>query len=91
MSYQLFKNYRESFNVEMSVFVERHFRWQTLEEIGPQVRDCDWLLRQERDRYGAMKSRIVNINGVDTLQLLVKMGETLYLADSDSDSDIGPG
>lgn len=76
----------------MPVFVERHFLWQTLEEIGPQVRDYDWLLHQEPDRYGAaMISRIVNINGVDTLQLLVKMGETFYLADSDSDSDIGPG
>ena len=75
----------------MRVFVERHFRWQTLEEIGPQVRDCDWLLRQEYDRYGAMKRRTVNINGVDTLQLLVKVGETLYVDESDSDSDIGPG
>ena len=75
----------------MPVFVERHFRWQTLEEIGPQVRDYDWLLRQQRDRYGAMASRIVNINGVETLQLLVLVGETLYVADSDSDSDLGPG
>ena len=75
----------------MPVFVERHFRWQTLEEIGPQVRDCNWLLRQEYDRYGAMKRRTVNINGVDTLQLLVFVGESLYLADSDSDSDLGPG
>ena len=75
----------------MPVFVERHFCWQTLEEIGPQVRDCDWLLRQEYDGYGAMKRRTVNINGVDTLQLLVKVGETLYVDESDSDSDIGPG
>ena len=75
----------------MPVFVERHFRWQPLEEIGPQVRDCDWLLRQEYDRYGAMKRRTVDINGVDTLQLLVKVGETLYVEDSDSDSDLGPG
>ena len=75
----------------MPVFVERHFRWQTLEEIGPQVRDCDWQLRQRRDRYGGLTSSIVNINGVDTLQLLVFVGESLYLADSDSDSDVGPG
>ena len=75
----------------MPAYVERHLRWQTLKEIGPQVRDGDWLLRQERDRYGAMTSRIVNINGVDTLQLLVKVGETVYLADTDSDSDLGPG
>ena len=75
----------------MPAYVERHLRWQTLKEIGPQVRDCDWLLRQEYDRYGAMKRRTVNINGVDTLQLLVKVGETLYVDESDSDSDIGPG
>ena len=75
----------------MPTYVERHFRWQTLKEIGPQVRDGDWLLRQERDQYGAMTSRIININGVDTLQLRVKVGETLYVVDSDSDSDIGPG
>ena len=75
----------------MPAYVERHLRWQTLKEIGPQVRDGDWLLRQERDRYGAMTSRTVNINGVDTFQLLVKVGETVYLADSDSDSDLGPG
>ena len=75
----------------MPAYVERHLRWQTLKEIGPQVRDGDWLLRQERDQYGAMTSRIININGVDTLQLRVKVGETLYVADSDSDSDIGPG
>ena len=75
----------------MPAYVERHLRWQTLKEIGPQVRDGDWLLRQERDRYGAMTSRTVNINGVDTFQLLVKVGETVYLADTDSDSDIGPG
>ena len=75
----------------MPAYVERHLRWQTLKEIGPQVRDGDWLLRQERDRYGAMTSRTVNINGVDTLQLLVKVGETVYLADTDSDSDLGPG
>ena len=75
----------------MPAYVERHLRWQTLKEIGPQVRDGDWLLRQERDRYGAMTSRTVNINGVDTLQLLVKVGETVYMADTDSDSDLGPG
>ena len=75
----------------MPAYVERHLRWQTLKEIGPQVRDGDWLLRQERDRYGAMTSRTVNINGVDTFQLLVKVGETVYLADTDSDSDLGPG
>ena len=75
----------------MPTCVERHCRWQTLKEIGPQVRDGDWLLRQERDQYGAMTSRFVNINGVDTLQLLVKVGETLYHMDSDSDSDLGPG
>ena len=75
----------------MPVFVERHFRWQTLEEIGPQVRDYDWLQRQERDRYGAMKTRLVVENGVETLQLLVLVGRSFYVADSDSDSDLGPG
>ena len=68
----------------MPVFVERHFRWQTLEEIDPQVRDYDWLQRQERNRYGVM-------NGVETLQLLVLVGRSFYVADSDSDSDLGPG
>ena len=75
----------------MPVFVERHFRWQTLEEIGPQVRRQEWQLRQRRDRYGGLTSRIVDINGEDTLQVLVFVGEKLYLADSDSDSDLGPG
>ena len=75
----------------MPVFVERHFLWQTLEEIGPQYRRQEWWQRQRQDRYGGLTSRIVNINGEDTLQVLVFVGESLYLADSDSDSDLGPG
>ena len=69
------------------MLVEKHFKWQTLAEIGPQVRDYDWLGRQQVDRYGAMATRLVEIDGVETLQLYVLIGTTTYIAD-DSDSSL---
>ena len=68
----------------MTVYVDRRYRWQTIEQIGLQIRDPAWLLCQRRDRYGEMFTRYRDVNGVQTLHLLVLVKTTFY---DDAESD----
>ena len=70
----------------MTVYVDRRYRWQTIEQIGLQIRDPAWLLRQKRDRYGRMFIKyVIDVDDADvTLHLLVLVKTTFY---DDEESD----
>ena len=70
----------------MTVYVDRRYRWQTIAQIGPQIREYAWLLRQKRDRYGRMFTKyVIDVDDADvTLHLLVLVKTTFY---DDEESD----
>ena len=68
----------------MTVYVDRRYRWQTIAQIGPQIREYDWLLRQKRDRYGRMFTKYDVDDDDVTLHLLVLVKTTFY---DDEESD----
>ena len=70
----------------MTVYVNRRYRWQTIAQIGPQIREYDWLLRQKRDRYGRMFSKfVIDVDDASVTEHLLVLVQTTSYDDEESD------